>query len=48
MVAAMQHKPPSAAQLAFLQALGDRQAPPTSMATASERIEQLRQKGGRP
>ena len=44
---AMQQHPASPAQLSFLQALGDTQAAPTSMAEASARIEQLRQKGGR-
>lgn len=44
---AMQQHPASAAQLALLLALGDTQAAPTSMAAASERIEALRQKGGR-
>jgi hypothetical protein len=41
---AMQKRPPSAAQLDYLAALGDRLGAPESMAEASERIEQLRQK----
>ena len=39
---AMQKYPASAAQLSFLLALGDTQAAPTSMAEASERIEELK------
>ena len=38
---AMQQHPPSAAQLDFLQALGDRLSAPETMAEASERIEVL-------
>ena len=40
---AMQKKAPSAAQLSYLQALGDTEAPPQTMAEASERIEALKQ-----
>jgi hypothetical protein len=40
--AAMGSKPPTAAQIAFLVALGDRQPAPTTMAEASARIDQLR------
>ena len=39
---AMQARPPSAAQLSFLLALGDTQAAPATMAEASERIEGLK------
>jgi phage FluMu protein Com len=45
---AMQQRPPSAAQLDYLRALGDTQAAPTDMAEASQRINQIRTKGGRP
>ena len=46
---AMQRHPASAAQLSLLQALGDTQPQPVTMAEAWERIEQLKQqKGGRP
>ena len=38
---AMRKYPPSAAQLAYLQALGDKLAAPKSMAEASERIDAL-------
>ena len=40
---AMQHRPPSAAQLEYLKALGDQLGAPESMAEASERIEALKQ-----
>ena len=39
---AMQAKPPSQAQLSYLQALGDTEAAPETMAEASERIEKLK------
>ena len=39
---AMQQHPPSLAQMAYLQALGDKQAAPQTMAEASERIEGLK------
>ena len=39
---AMQHLPPSAAQLAYLAALGDKGEAPISMAEASSRIEGLK------
>jgi len=39
---AMQKKAPSAAQLSYLQALGDAQAAPANMREASERIEALK------
>jgi hypothetical protein len=39
---AMQKHPPSAAQLAYLRALGDTLAAPENMAAASERIETLK------
>lgn len=39
---AMSKKPPSQAQLDFLAQLGDREAPPSNMAEASERIEKLK------
>jgi hypothetical protein len=46
---AMQDHPASAAQLAYLLALGDTQAAPATMAEASARIEGLlQQKGERP
>jgi hypothetical protein len=38
---AMAQKPPSAAQLTYLQALGDTSPPPATMAEASERIDAL-------
>lgn len=43
---AMQRHPPSAAQLAFLQALGDQLSAPQTMAEASERIERLKGRTG--
>ena len=43
---AMQKRPASAAQLEYLQVLGDTQAAPASMAEASERIDQLRRDKG--
>lgn len=43
---AMQQHAPSAAQLAFLQALGDTLSTPQSMAEASLRIEQLKGRQG--
>jgi hypothetical protein len=43
---AMQMHPPSVAQLAYLASLWDTQPPPTSMAEASQRIEQLRRDKG--
>jgi hypothetical protein len=39
---AMTQKPPSARQLAYLQALGDDGPPPASMAEASARIDDLK------
>ena len=39
---AMQHRPPSQAQLNFLQTLGDKLAAPGTMAEASQRIERLK------
>ena len=45
---AMLTRPASPAQLSFLQVLGDAQEPPANAAEASDRIEQLKQKGGRP
>jgi hypothetical protein len=41
---AMQERPPSAAQLACLKALGDKGAAPQTMAEASERVESLKRK----
>ena len=41
---AMQQHPPSAAQLSFLQALGDTLSAPATMAEASERIESLKRR----
>jgi hypothetical protein len=43
-LAAMQKHPPSAAQVEYLKALGDKLAAPATMAEASERIEALKQK----
>jgi hypothetical protein len=43
----MQAHPPSAAQIEYLRALGDKLAAPQTMAAASERIEELK-KGKRP
>jgi hypothetical protein len=43
---AMRQKAPTAAQLAYLLALGDTQAPPHSIAEASQRIQTLLQKKG--
>ena len=43
---AMQAHPPSAAQLAYLLALGDTQAAPTTMAEASERLNDHQLKAG--
>jgi hypothetical protein len=40
---AMQQRPPSQAQLDYLQALGDQLRTPSSMLEASERIDSLRQ-----
>lgn len=43
---AMAHKPPSQAQLHWLQALGHTGAAPATMADASQRIDALVRKGG--
>ena len=43
-LAAMQQLPPSAAQLSFLQELGDKATAPQNMAEASERIASLKRK----
>lgn len=43
---AMQQRPPSVTQLAYLQALGDTQPTPANMAEASERIDRLRKERG--
>jgi hypothetical protein len=43
---AMQARPPSAAQLAYLRTLGHTQEAPQTMAEASERIEALKMKMG--
>jgi hypothetical protein len=41
---AMQHLPPTVAQLAYLQALGDPQSAPTTRAEASTRIDALKRR----
>jgi uncharacterized Zn finger protein (UPF0148 family) len=41
-LAAREHRPPSAAQLAYLKALGDTLSAPQTMREASERIEALK------
>ena len=46
--AAMEHYPPSEAQLIYLQALGDIGQPPTTMAEASKRIDALRRGEAQP
>jgi hypothetical protein len=43
---AMRQKVPTAAQLAYLKALGDREPQPSTMAEASERISALVQSRG--
>jgi hypothetical protein len=43
-LAAMQQRPPSAMQLEYLKALGDKATAPENMAQASERIEALKSK----